>query len=341
MAKKRPGIGDIAKMAGVSKGAVSFALNGRPGVSEETRKRILDVAEQMEWSPHFAARTLGGNRTGVVGLVIARPARTISLEPFFMLMISGLQSVLSSVGIGLQMKIVDSIDAEIAEYRQWWRERRVDGVILFDARVNDPRFSVLAELEMPAVLVASTPDHGKYAVVWADDQEAMADAIGHLYTLGHRRIAHVHGLEEFSHTRQRRLAVTAAGQSHPDLEILSEPTDFSDREAATATRKLMDAPQRPTAVIYDSDVMALAGLSALMEKGLSVPQDVSIMSFDDSLLTRLTHPSITALSRDTFEFGEEVANSLLRLIETPGDYFAVRVPTPHVTERESTAIYSG
>ena len=103
----RPTIADIADKAGVSKGAVSFALNGRPGVSDATRARILQIAEQMSWRPHSAARALGASRVDSVGLVIARPARTLGVEPFFAHLLSGLQSGLSAQSISLQLLIVE------------------------------------------------------------------------------------------------------------------------------------------------------------------------------------------------------------------------------------------
>jgi DNA-binding LacI/PurR family transcriptional regulator len=107
----RPTIADIAERAGVSKGAVSFALNGRPGVSEETRRRILAVADEMNWRPHRAARSLGNSRAGAVGLILSRPARTLGLEPFFGQIVSGLQAGLAEDGTALQLLVVDSSHA--------------------------------------------------------------------------------------------------------------------------------------------------------------------------------------------------------------------------------------
>ncbi|XAS66848.1 LacI family DNA-binding transcriptional regulator [Micrococcaceae bacterium Sec5.7] len=337
MAKSRLRIEDIAARAGVSRGAVSFALNGRPGVSDATRARILKVASDMNWSPHSAARALSGSRSDVTGLVIARPAKTLSVEPFFSMLISGIQAGLSTAGVALQMQIVEDSEAEIATYRRWWNEHRVDGVILIDLQENDLRIPVLEELSMPAVVVGGPGEHGLLSSVWVDDRAAMLSVVDYLAAIGHRRIGHICGLPTFQHTQRRirALADSAARLSLAGVESL--PTDFSDAAGAAATRQLLSRPERPSAIIYDNDVMALAGLGIAMEMNISVPRELSIVSFDDSVLTKLTNPSITALTRDTFEFGHEVSKALLRAIADPETVESLQLPTPVLAVRSSTA----
>lgn len=337
----RPTIADIARKAGVSKGAVSFALNGRPGVSEATRARILQVAEQMQWRPHSAARALGGAKAGAVGLVLARPARTLGVEPFFAQLLSGLQAGLSAHSMALQLMIVEDTAAEIEVYRRWASEHRVDGLVLVDLRVDDPRVEALESLGVPAVVVGGPGPHGDLPSVWADDHEAMTSLVEYLAALGHRSIAHVAGPPEFQHTARRAQAVAEAAV-RLDLEATTLHTDFSDTEGAATTRRLLSRADRPTAIVYDSDVMAVAGLGVATEMAVSVPAELSIASFDDSVLTRLTHPALTALTRDTYEFGRQVALRLLAAID-PGESDDApggrdwRFETPRLTVRESTA----
>ncbi|MER8047215.1 LacI family DNA-binding transcriptional regulator [Streptomyces sp. NPDC094032] len=335
----RPTIADIAREAGVSKGAVSFALNGRPGVSEATRDRILGVAERMNWRPHSAARALGGARAGAVGLVLARPARTIGLEPFFSHLLSGLQAALSGRGTALQLLVVEDTAAEIEVYRRWASEHRVDGFVLVDLQVRDPRIPVLEELGVPTVVLGGPGRHGRLPAVWADDREAMTSIVEYLAALGHRRIAHLAGLPSFQHTQRRIRAVRDAARRLGLADAVSVPTDFSDAEGAAATRALLARPglRRPTAIVYDSDVMAVAGLGVATEMGVAVPGELSVVSFDDSALTRIVHPSLTALSRDTFALGEQVATALLAQVDDPASAHDVRNPTPRLSVRESTA----
>ncbi|MBB4921583.1 LacI family DNA-binding transcriptional regulator [Kitasatospora kifunensis] len=334
----RPTIADIARQAGVSKGAVSFALNGRPGVSEETRTRILRVAEEMKWRPHSAARALGGARAGAVGLVLARPARTLGLEPFFAQLLSGLQAGFSVHSTALQLLVVEDTAAEIEVYRRWASEHRVDGFVLVDLQVRDPRIDVLEELGMPTVVLGGPGKHGKLPSVWADDREAMLSIVEYLAALGHRRIAHLAGLPAFQHTQRRIRALRDAAKRLGLTEALSLPTDFSDAEGAAATRTLLARRERPTAIIYDSDVMAVAGLGVATEMGVAVPGELSIVSFDDSVLARIVHPPLTALSRDTFTLGEQVAQTLLAVLDDPAAAADLKTPTPRLTVRESTAV---
>lgn len=334
----RPTIADIASRAGVSKGAVSFALNGRPGVSEETRARILRVADEMNWRPHSVARALGGARADTVGLVIARPARTLGVEPFFGQLLSGLQARLSADSIALQLLIVEDVGAEIEVYRRWASEQRVDGLVLVDLQTRDPRLAVVEELGLPAVVVGGPAKTGSLCSVWADDRAAMMTLVDYLAALGHTRIAHVAGKPEFRHTQRRARALRDAAGRLGLAQAVSLHTDFSDTEGARTTRTLLSSKQRPTAIIYDSDLMAVAGLGVAMEMGVAVPGGLSIASFDDSVLTRLTHPAITALSRDTYAFGMRAASALLDVMADPNAPRDIQTDTPSLTVRESTAL---
>lgn len=332
----RPTIDDIARRVGVSKGAVSFALNGRAGVSEATRARILQVAEEMNWRPHSAARALGGARADAVGLVIARPARTIGVEPFFAQLLSGLQAALSAQAIALHLLVVEDTAAEIETYRRWASEGRVDGLILVDLQVNDPRIEVLEEFGLPSVVLGGPGGHGSLPSVWADDREAMLSIVDYLAALGHKQIAHVAGMPAFLHTKRRMRALRDAAGRLGLTEATSYPTDFSDAEGAAVTRKLLSRKQRPTAIVFDSDIMAVAGLGVAAEMGVAVPGELSIVAFDDSVLTRIVHPALTCLSRDTFALGGQVAEALLATIAEPTVVRNIKTPTPTLTVREST-----
>jgi DNA-binding LacI/PurR family transcriptional regulator len=332
----RPTIDDIARIAGVSRGAVSFALNDRPGVSAETRARILRVVEEMNWRPHKAARALGGAKADAVGMVVARPAQTIGAEPFFGLLLAGLQAGLSARSVALHLMIVEDTEAEIETYRRWTSERRIDGFVVVNLQVRDPRIKVLESLDVPSLVIGGPGGHGSLPSVWADDREAMLSLIDYLATLGHRRIAHVAGAPAFRHTQRRMRALQDASRRLELVDAISVTTDFSDAQGASATRTLLSKAQRPTALIFDSDVMAVAGLGVAAEMNVAVPDEVSIVSFDDSVLTKIVHPSLTALTRDTFAFAEQVAKSALTAINTPDEVRTLKMPTPRLVVREST-----
>jgi DNA-binding LacI/PurR family transcriptional regulator len=332
-ASRRATISDIARLAGVSKGAVSYALNGRPGVSDETRDRILAIADRLGWYPNRAARALSAARADACGLLLARPARTLALEPFFMEFIAGVESELSSRSVALTIQLVESVEDEIAVYRRWWGERRVDGVLVIDLRVGDPRLEAITALGLPAVVVGGPVENGVLPAVWHDEPSAVEEAVRYLAALGHTRIAHVAGVSDFVHTVARGEAFHAALR---DLGLTGETvaTDYTPERGARATRKLLSAPQAPTAIVFDSDLLAVTGLGVARQMGFSVPDDVSIVSWDDSLISQVVHPPLTAVTRDIEAYGVAATRHLLAVIE--GKAGDLETPRGELTPRGST-----
>jgi DNA-binding LacI/PurR family transcriptional regulator len=333
---KRPTIADIARVAGVSKGAVSYALNGQPGVSEATRQRILTIAAEIGFKANSAARALSGSSAGAVGLALCRPARILGVEPFFMELISGIEAELSARSYGLTLQVVADHATEIAVYERWWGERRVDGVLIVDVRVDDRRLEAVRSLQLPAIAIAGPGEFPGVPHVWSDDAAAVAEAVEYLFALGHRTIARVGGPADLLHTAIRTEAFAAVCGRLGVRHAVTVPSDYSDEEGSRATRRLLSSGGRPTAIIYDNDIMAVAGLAVAQEMGLSVPGDLSIVAWDDSVLCRLVHPPLTALSRDVAAYGTKAARQLLALI---GDGAAspVQDETAHLVPRGSTA----
>ncbi|OKH97771.1 LacI family transcriptional regulator [Streptomyces sp. CB02923] len=363
--RRRPTMKDIAERAGVSPSAVSFALNDRDGVSPGTRARIREVAEELGWQPNSAARALSGERSGCVGLVLARPAHTLGVESFFLQLVSGIQEALAARRVALLFQVVEDLEDECATYRRWWAERRVDGVLVVDPRTEDPRPALLTSLALPAVVIGDTrtgagtgvgmrADSGTatdtaagtgteaapsapLSTIWADDAAAMRSIIDHLYELGHRRIVHVAGLPGLAHT-ERRVAALRAEATRLGLDtaaVHSVSTDYSDEQGAEATRRLLAAPRPPTAIVYDNDVMAVAGAAVAAGRGVPVPGALSIVAWDDSPLCRVTHPRLTSLVRDTAGFGRLAARELLSLLDGAPTR-RLQAELPHLELREST-----
>jgi len=311
---RRPTISDIAERAGVSKVSVSYALNGRPGLSEETRRRILAIAEEVGWHPNRAARALSASRSGACGLALARPARTLAYEPFFAKLLSGIEAALSASHLALMLQIVEGVEEETVALRRWWAEHRVDGVLLVDLRVDDPRIPVVQHLHLPAVIVGGPGPTGTVPYFPGNDAGGIRAIISHLVAQGHRRIDRVAGSPAFASTQVRtqafQEALAAAGATG---RVLS--TDYTSIAGASATRKLLVRSPAPSAIVYDSDIMAVAGLGVAQEMGIVVPGDLSIASFDDSILCEVVRPSLTACARDIEGYGTTAARALIALIE--------------------------
>ena len=307
----RTTLAEVARRAGVSIGAASYAVNGQPGVSEATRARVIAAAEHLGWAPHSAARTLSGGRSDAVGLVLTRSAPVLGTEPFFMELIAGMETVMASRGCALLLQLVPDVEAEIASHRRWAAQHRVDGVVLVDLHVDDPRVAALEGLGLPAVVAGDPSLSGSLPSVWSDDAGAAREVVEHLVRHGHRRLARVAGPADLGHVVIRaRAAREAARQAGVDLEVVH--TDFTAEQGAGATRRLLSggAGRRPTAITYDNDLMAVAGLSAARGAGLSVPEDVSLVAGDDSVLCTYSHPALSAVGHDVAGYGSRLVTRL-------------------------------
>ncbi|WP_241246006.1 LacI family DNA-binding transcriptional regulator [Microbacterium sp. 4R-513] len=327
-------ISDIAARAGVSIGAVSFALNGRKGVSEATRKRVLEVADELGWAPASAARSLAGARTDTFGMVLARDPQNLGVESFYMKFLAGLESELAQRAYGLLLQVVPGAEQERATHEAWRRGRRVDGVILVDLQVDDPRVRAFQKpAALPVVIVGDPSLAGGLTSVWTDDAASMREAVRELADRGHRRIARVAGLEHLAHTRIRDDAFLDEMGSLGLQGVLLR-TDYTPDEGARATRAALDGDAPPTGFIYDNDVMAVAGLTVALERDLRVPDDLSIIAWDDSVLCEHTYPALSALSHDIVAFGAHVARRLFDVVDgaQPGAFLD---STPRLRARAS------
>src|SRR3954447_4076763 len=221
--RRRPTIADVARRAGVSAAAVSFAVNDRPGVSSGTRERILAAARELGWQPSASARALTEARTRAGGLVLARSATQLEGDSFFLRFLAGIEAALTAADYALLLQIVPGDAASaLPAYQRLAAAGRVDGFLLTDVEADDPRFALLAAAAMPVVLAgrpigpapfpwletrhdegiapAAPPSRGGGAPPQA---EGIAPAVSHLVSLGHERIGFFSGHPDFEHQRLR------------------------------------------------------------------------------------------------------------------------------------------
>ncbi|GAA2335256.1 LacI family DNA-binding transcriptional regulator [Dactylosporangium salmoneum] len=327
-------IKDVAKRAGVSTAAVTIAVHDRPGVSPATRSKILQAAADLGWSPNQAARSLSSQALHTVGLAIARPARMLGLEPFYMEFISGIESVLSQESCSLLLRLVEP-DHEVAVHREWWQGNRVNGSILVDLRLDDPRIPALSAIGLPAVVVGHPSLAGPFTAVWTDDAAAVDEAVRYLAALGHRRIARVSGPADLGHSAIRTAAF-ADITAQLGVRSRTVVADFSADQGARACRQLLSAVDRPTAIIFDNDLMAVTALGVAAEFGLSVPADLSLLAWDDSQLCQLTRPTLSAMRHDIHSFGADVTRTLFDVMRRNAARSHAAEP-PTLVPRASTA----
>ncbi len=336
MSARRPTIADVARHAGVSKGAVSFALNGRPGVAASTRQRILGAAEELGWRPNHRARSLSVSRAFALGLIVARDPALLGSDPFFPSFIAGVETVLSERAQSLLLQVVGTVEAEVAGYRRLAADARVDGVFLIDLRREESRIALAIELGLPAVTLNRPDVPSPYPAVCMDDRAGITAVVEHLLALGHVHIAHVSGPDSFLHGSGRRRAfldaLAAAGLPPGRVET----GDFTAAGGTAATRRLLADAKPPTAILYANDLMAIAGISEAQKAGLVVPDDLSVTGYDDTELSAHLHPSLTTVRTDAYGWGQVAARTLLALVDgEPADDIALE--PPRLIVRRSTA----
>lgn len=331
----RPTIADVAARAGVSKGLVSFALNNRPGIAPQTRERILAIAQEMGWQPSVRARSLSVDRSFALGLVITRDPEIVTGDPFYPSFIAGVERELAPAGQALVLSVVPDEQAELATYRKLTTDGRIDGVFLTDLRHDDARIGLAQELGLPAVTLGHPEGQSPFPAVSMGDTVGIEQAVDHLVELGHRRIAHVAGPSRMLHGSRRRDAFETAMRRNGLKPYQIIETDFKAADGAEATRRLLALKQRPTAIVYANDPMAVAGLGAAQRAGLAVPRDLSITGYDGFDIAEYVHPALSTVLTDAVSWGMVAARVLLRLIS--GDSTEdTNLPAARFVAREST-----
>jgi DNA-binding LacI/PurR family transcriptional regulator len=326
---RRPTIDDVAARAGVSSAAVSFAVNDRPGVAESTRRRILDAAEELGWRPSASARALTEARARAIGLLLSRSVDQLEVDPFFVRFLAGIERTLAHSDVDLVLRVAEQVD--LGAYERLAAAGRVDGFLLCDVELDDPRFEPLAASGLPVVVAGHPVSPCPFPSVETEHARGMQEVVEHLLALGHRRVAFVGGLAHFEHV-QARLAVWRASLTAAGVE--PGPVVHAHSGAA-ATVSLLAAERRPTAIVFGSDLLAAAGLAAARSQGVAVPGELSITGFDDSPLAALASPPLTSVRIDYAQFGEVAAAALLAAIagDPPPRYEAL---PPELVVRGST-----
>ena len=310
---------DVAERAGVSRTTVSFVLNDVEGtkISDETRQRVLAAAKELGYVPHAAAQVLAGQRTRTIGLAFPRAPHHLPTHFFLLQVMDGLLRVVQQHGLRL---LIDSPDdgRSARSYLNLVRAKRIDGLIMLDPRSDDRALRGLAEDGFPLVLIGDLPG-GDISSVDVDNRAAARNAVEHLLSCGHRRIACITNapLSSYTATEERLLgyrdALEAAGIAYDDALIrYGAYTPQSGFNCMTGL--LNDVRLLPTAAFVASDVVAFGAMSAIQRRDLRVPEDIALVGFDDVPLARFVNPALTTVRLPATEQGRLAGKLLLELI---------------------------
>ncbi|GGM31474.1 LacI family transcriptional regulator [Promicromonospora citrea] len=306
----------MAALAGVSPGAVSKVFNGTGRISEATAERIRDAARKLSWRPNAAAIALRTARAQAIGLVLSSDSKVPGVGAGNMDFISGIESVLSPREYGLLLNVfISGQHDEHHFYRTLAERQRMDGIILTNSMVGDTRPELMTQLGLPAVLVGTPWKPGAIEYVDADPPGAgIAETVDHLVELGHERIAYVSGPKDFVLPVQRREAFVQRLAEHGRQPHAVVSVEYSPARAAEETTALLAAPVRPTAILYGTDTMAIAGMRTLQAAGLRVPDDISVVGFEGLTLGEWIDPPLTTVQRFAFQRGRAAAAKVLTLL---------------------------
>lgn len=309
-------INEIAERVGVSVATVSRAINNAPGVGDEKRQQILAVAAEFEYYPHAIARRLQGQRTNTLCYAVDVSSRPAADLFFFKDFITVLADRCAHHGFELLLHPLRQNDGAIGELVALMRSGRADGIILSDARTDDPRVHHLLELKLPFVVFGRCPTAPGHAWVDVDGAAGVRSATRHLLGLGHRRIGLIGLPDAFSCAQDRARGYFEA------LEAAAVPVDpgwvatglQTPDDLQLAMERLLVHNERPTAFVATSDMLALQAMSVAARFDLCAGRDYAITGFDNLPVTEYVSPPLTTLRQPLDRISDELIAMLLRLL---------------------------
>ncbi len=331
----RPTMREVAKRAGVSISTVSRVMSDHPDVSADTRERVQTAIQDLDYRRSMLARGLILKRTNSLGLLVSDIT-----NPFYPQLALGIEDKASEAGWVLIMSNTERDGQRLDSYVDAMLERAVDGMIFGSVMVGDEIVPRLVESGYPVVLVNRRHPDVETNMVIVDNVRGAALAAEHLHSLGHRRVAHIAGPAWATNALDRRSGFleTMRRLGAPVSDDLVVEGDFSLEGGAAAMKQLLESAEPPTAVFATNDLMALGAMEALLEAGLSCPEDVSIVGFDDIELSRSKLIELTTVSHRIYEMGSRSVEILLQVIHDGSPTTPIReFLQPRLVVRRTTA----
>jgi DNA-binding LacI/PurR family transcriptional regulator len=315
-------IKDIAKKAGVSVTTVSRALNGYDDVNEETRKKIKQVASELAYSPSAVARSLVSKKTRTIGLIISDINRAGAKDAFAYEVLCGINDRTGELNYDLLLFSTNPSKQMEKSYAELCKERNVDGAILSGLRMDDPYLQeVIEQNAFPCVLIDIPRMDRNVAYIASDSKAGASVAVRHLLDYGHRQIAMINGHNQAFVSQERYLGYKEALQQQGITvnEELVIDGQFSEDGGAEAMYQILLRHPEVTAIFCASDLMALGAMRTLERMGRKVPDDISIVGFDDIMISSYCSPKLTTIRQDKYELGYQAAQLLIDLLEDRTD----------------------
>lgn len=330
-------IKDIAKLLGISKSTVSRALSEHTDVNMETRKKVLEIAQKLNYQPNVLALNLKQQRTNTIGVVIPE-----TVNRFFAKAIGGIQRVANQAGYNVM--ICQSNESYVTERNnlQSLVGAHVDGILVSVSSETDrtDHFDTLLQKNIPVVFFDRIREELQTSQVYTDNYEISFEATEHLIAQGCRRIALVAGPQNLYNSRNRMKGYVDALQKH-SLPLKNEyviHANFRHGNTEEYTRYLINLPERPDAIFAINDYAAIEMMHIIKKSGLRIPSDIAVLGFNNENIGRFVEPSLSTIDHPAFDMGIAAAEILLQKIKTGNLEQQKRLIKSRLVIRESTLI---
>ncbi|MGF7047043.1 LacI family transcriptional regulator [Paenibacillus sp. DS2015] len=342
---------DIAKLAGVSRSTVSRVINNYSNVPDKTRKKVMKIIEEHHYEPNTSARALAGKKTNTIGLFVVsitekhNPNR-IYQNNYFAPFVDALLDSANAMGYYVLIHTVYSED-DFQKVRQAFQQGRIDGGIIVGTENNMEMARIIADLQVPFILIdydmrellENRLDRNNLAVINSKDYEGAAKAVEHLIGLGHQRIAFISGRQNTYSGRQRYEAYISSMESN-GLEVNKDyilQGEFLKMNAYEEVKRMLMMADgvRPTAIFSANDEMALGAIEACKELGVSIPNELSLIGFDDIQVAAQLNPSLSSVRLPIFEMAKAAAHSIIDMCEKGSESFSMLSFPTQLMVRES------
>ena len=331
-------IKDVAALAGVSPSTVSRTCKNNPSISEETKERVRKAMAELGYEPNFQASNLASQNSRTIGIILPASAKEVYENSFYLEAIQGISHYCN--GRQYMTTIVTGQDeAEILDaVRSMSRSGKVDGFIILYSKKDDPVIDYLFNEGLLYILIGKATQYTNQTI-YIDNDNLLAgrEATEYLYQLGHRRIAYLGSDSSLMFSADRKAGYQLALASHqlpvrPEYCVEVKNVSENNEEAI---RGLLMQKDRPTAILVSDDILAVSLERVCLENHLAIPEDLSIISFNNSLFARLTSQQLTSIDIGAGQLGSEAASQIINHIENP-NLLATKIIVPHhLIERDS------
>lgn len=325
-------IEDVARLAGVSNSTVSRVLNNKEYVKESTRKKVYDAVTQLGYKPSRVAISLRANASQIIGLIISDIQ-----NPFFTSLVRAVEDIAYENNYSLLLCNTDEDPEKENLYVELMLSERVSGVIITPTQEFGSPVAKLLEMNVATVCVDRLVQDCETDSVVSDNIESSFKLVEHLIKNGHKQIGALFGQSEITTFRERLAGYKKAHLQNnlPLNESLIKQGTPKEDAGYRLTNNLLDLLDPPTAIICGNNLMALGAVNAIKDRKLSLPDDVSLVSFDDREWTQLITPGITVASQPTYEMGRLAAELVMRRLENDGSSIRNIVLESEIIYRDS------